>query len=160
MASHSSSSSSDLETSPSLKSPLCPPATVPLPPSPSASKSSISSGSNSDEGYSVPAALKWGLYLSHAMSTWNARAFEFGAVLFLAHIYPSTLLCLSVYALVRAGSAVVFGAPIGWVVDGFDRLGVVRGSIGACPVTVPLELNDAKQGMMKLLVGWLFNCLL
>ena len=52
-------------------------------------------------------------------------------MLFLAHIYPSTLLQLSIYALVRADSAVVFGAPIGRVVDGFDRLGLVRGSISA-----------------------------
>ena len=41
------------------------------------------------------------LYTSHALSTWNSRLFEFGAFLFLAKIYPLTLLPASVYALAR-----------------------------------------------------------
>ncbi|KAI1492344.1 hypothetical protein F5X96DRAFT_627169, partial [Biscogniauxia mediterranea] len=31
------------------------------------------------------------LYLSHAFSTWNARGYEFAAVLFTAAAYPNTL---------------------------------------------------------------------
>ncbi|KAH8686274.1 iron transporter [Ilyonectria robusta] len=41
------------------------------------------------------------LYLSHFLSTWNSRVFEFGAVLYLATIFPGTLLPMSVYALTR-----------------------------------------------------------
>nr|POF21045.1 solute carrier family 40 member 2 [Quercus suber] len=43
------------------------------------------------------------LYISHSLSTWNSRAFEFGAFLFLSALYPQTLLPASVYALTRAG---------------------------------------------------------
>ena len=47
------------------------------------------------------------LYVSHFLSAWNSRGFEFGAILFLATIYPGTLLPMSVYALVRAASAII-----------------------------------------------------
>lgn len=45
---------------------------------------------------SVPKGLTRKLDLSHFLSTWNSRVFEFGAVLYLASIYPGTLLPLSV----------------------------------------------------------------
>ena len=70
------------------------------------------------------------LYLSHTFSTWNSRSFEFGAVLFLAHIFPTTLLPLSIYALIRSASAIVLGPTVGRVIDQRGRLGVVRFSIG------------------------------
>lgn len=69
------------------------------------------------------------LYLSHFLSTWNSRTFEFGAVLFLARIFPGTLLPSSVYALVRAASAICFAPSAGRRVDRRDRLEVVRLSI-------------------------------
>lgn len=69
------------------------------------------------------------LCISHFLSAWNSRLFEFGAVLFLASIYPGTLLPVSVYALVRAGAAIVLSPAVGALVDGGDRLSVVRASI-------------------------------
>ncbi|KAF6218049.1 hypothetical protein HO133_006461 [Letharia lupina] len=69
------------------------------------------------------------LYVSHFLSTWNSRVFEFGAVLFLARIFPGTLLPSSVYALVRAASAICFAPLVGRYVDQRDRLKVVRISI-------------------------------
>ena len=69
------------------------------------------------------------LYVSHFLSTWNFRGFEFGAVLFLATIFPGTLLPLSVYALFRAASAVVFAPAIGRYIDNGQRLKVLRASI-------------------------------
>ncbi|KAJ3979583.1 hypothetical protein F5890DRAFT_908922 [Lentinula detonsa] len=42
--------------------------------------------------------VKISLYISHFLSTWNSRVFEFGAVLYLATIYPGTLLPMSIYA--------------------------------------------------------------
>ena len=69
------------------------------------------------------------LYVSHFLSTWNFRGFEFGAVLFLATIFPGTLLPLSVYALFRAASAIVFAPAIGRYIDNGKRLQVVRASI-------------------------------
>lgn len=70
------------------------------------------------------------LYISHTLSTWNSRMFEFGAVLFLASIFPGTLLYASIYALVRAFSAVALSSWLGAQVDRSDRLVAVRYSIG------------------------------
>ncbi|KAJ8607675.1 hypothetical protein MRB53_040138 [Persea americana] len=69
------------------------------------------------------------LYVSHFISTWNSRGFEFGAVLFLASIYPGTLLPMSVYALLRAAAAIVFSPVLGEYIDRHDRLSVIRVSI-------------------------------
>lgn len=81
----------------------------------------------------LPAELPWSLavrlYTSHFLSTWNSRVFEFGAVLFLASIFPGTLLPMSVYALVRSASAILFAQSIGSWIDHGDRLTVVRVSI-------------------------------
>ncbi|KAJ5312693.1 hypothetical protein N7508_003523 [Penicillium antarcticum] len=55
--------------------------------------------------------------------------FEFGAVLFLASIFPGTLLYASIYALVRAWSAVALSSWLGAWVDRSDRLVALRYSI-------------------------------
>lgn len=73
------------------------------------------------------------LYVSHFLSTWNMRGFEFGAVLFLATIFPGTLLPTSVYALVRAASAVILSPIVGRYIDTGNRLHVIRVSIGKSP---------------------------
>lgn len=70
------------------------------------------------------------LYLSHFLSTWNTRVFEFGAVLYLATIFPGTLLPMSVYAFTRGLAAITFAPAVGQYIDGGDRLQVVRFSIG------------------------------
>lgn len=77
----------------------------------------------------VPRSLEIRLYVSHFLSTWNSRLFEFAAVLFLASIFPGTLLPMSVYALVRSGAAIIFGQSIGSLIDRGNRLAVVRASI-------------------------------
>lgn len=94
-------------------------------------------GNNQIHGFEVidlpgipeQSGIKRRLYVSHFLSTWNSRVFEFGAVLFLARIFPGTLLPSSVYALVRAASAICFAPLIGRYVDQGDRLKVVRLSI-------------------------------
>ena len=70
------------------------------------------------------------LYLSHFLSTWNSRVFEFGAVLYLASIYPGTLLPMSAYALSRGLAAIIFAPAVGHYIDVGNRLQVVRVSIG------------------------------
>ena len=79
---------------------------------------------------SIPNAVTWRLYISHFFSTWNSRSFEFAAVLFLASIFPKTLLPLSIYALVCSSSAICFAPLIGRTIDRRRRLPVVRFSIG------------------------------
>lgn len=69
------------------------------------------------------------LYISHFLSAWNSRAFEFGAFLFIAAIFPETLLPASIYALTRAGAAAILSPYLGSCVDSMDRLSVMRLSI-------------------------------
>ncbi|KAH6689828.1 Ferroporti-1 [Plectosphaerella plurivora] len=78
---------------------------------------------------SIPSRIARRLYLSHFLSTWNSRVFEFGAVLYLAAIFPGTLLPMSVYALARGLSAILFAPAVGRFIDTVDRLHVVRVSI-------------------------------
>lgn len=92
-----------------------------------------------DAEASLPRALQARLYTSHFLSTWNARLFEFGAVLFLADIYPSTLLPMSVYALARAAAAVLLAQAVGSSVDRGHRLAVVRVSILAQRLAVAVS---------------------
>ena len=82
----------------------------------------------------VPAHIARRLFVSHFLSTWNSRVFEFGAVLYLATIFPGTLLVMSVYALVRGLSAIIFAPAIGQYIDRGNRLQVVRVSIGRDPI--------------------------
>lgn len=81
------------------------------------------------EGHVRPSVARR-LYVSHFLSTWNTRVFEFGAVLYMAVVFPGTLLPMSVYALVRGLSAIVFAPAVGWYIDTGNRLQVVRVSIG------------------------------
>ena len=73
--------------------------------------------------------LKRRLYISHFLSTWNSRTFEFAALLVVARLFQETLLPVSIYALFRAGSAICFAPFIGRYVDCGDRLKTVRFSI-------------------------------
>ncbi|XWW94107.1 hypothetical protein V2A60_002049 [Cordyceps javanica] len=95
----------------------------------SRSSSSSSSSSSSGGGLLDPRGLEHKLYVSHTLSAWNSRLFEFGAVLFLASIFPDTLLPMSVYALARGLAAVALAHPVGAWIDRGDRLAVVRASI-------------------------------
>lgn len=81
------------------------------------------------------------LYISHFLSTWNSRIFEFGAVLFISAIYPDTLFPVSLYAVVRALSAIVCAPAIGNYIDKRGRLDVVRKSIGM-PAKVDSSCSD------------------
>jgi len=76
------------------------------------------------------------LYTSHLLSTANSRLFEFGAVLFLAALYPRTLLPMSIYALARSAAAILLAHPVGACIDRRGRLAVVRASIVAQRVAV------------------------
>jgi hypothetical protein len=89
--------------------------------------------------HQLPARIANRLYLSHFLSTWNSRVFEFGAVLYLAAIFPGTLLPMSVYALTRGAAAILFSPAVGQYIDRANRLQVVRVSIGnsSCQLGIP-----------------------
>ncbi|KAF7373477.1 Solute carrier family 40 protein [Mycena sanguinolenta] len=102
----------------------------------------------------IPAPLTRRLYTSHFLSTWNSRLFEFGAVLFLASIFPDTLLPMSVYALARSAAAILLAQPVGGWIDTGNRLSVVRMSVvgqrlavaGSCAVFWILQAEKDSRG--------------
>ncbi|OXV05939.1 hypothetical protein Egran_06292, partial [Elaphomyces granulatus] len=104
------------------------------------------------------------LYASHFLSTWNSRVFEFGAVLYLATIYPGDLLPMSVYAFTRGLCAIIFAPAVGQYIDTGNRLQVVRVSIvlqrlvvaASCVIFYMLSSRvslgrEGKMGMFALL---------
>lgn len=99
------------------------------------------------------------LFISHFLSTWNSRLFEMGSVLFIAAIFPGTLLPMSVYALVRSAAAVMLSPALGSWIDKGDRLKVVRVSIigqrlaVAASCGIFLILYQRKEFGTKLRVG-------
>ncbi|GAB1319299.1 Solute carrier family 40 member [Madurella fahalii] len=115
----------------------------------------------------MPVRIARRLYVSHFLSTWNSRVFEFGAVLYLAAVFPGTLLPMSVYALTRGLSAIVFAPAIGHYVDTANRLQVVRVSIvfqrlvvaASCVVfyilSIKLPLGRGKENGMLMLLSLL-----
>ena len=93
------------------------------------------------------AAVTRRLYISHFLSTFNSRVFEFGAVIFVAKVFPNTLLPISTYALARAAAAVGLSSTVGHYIDHNDRLKVVRMSIG---MNIPLAASHpATSGFIK-----------
>lgn len=90
-------------------------------------------------------AITTRLYISHFLSTWNSRVFEFGAVLYLASVFPQTLLPMSAYALARGASAIVFSPAVGRYIDGGHRLRVVRLSIGKSHRSSVRQVPGANQ---------------
>lgn len=98
------------------------------------------------------------LYISHFLSTWNSRVFEFGAVLYLATIFPGTLLPISVYAIMRGIAAIALSPAVGRYVDTGNRLHVVRVSVCAwilrpIPIDYPsLLCSSPGPGVIKCVI--------
>ncbi|PGH15243.1 hypothetical protein AJ80_05596 [Polytolypa hystricis UAMH7299] len=110
---------------------------------------------------SVPPSIARRLYVSHFLSTWNSRVFEFGAVLYLASIFPGTLIPMSVYALARAASAILFSPALGRYVDRGNRLIVVRHSIVFQRLAVAVScIGFLVLEAVQSLKSWSKSCLL
>ena len=113
--------------------------------------------------YQLNDGIRRSLYISHFLSTWNMRAFEFGAVLFLATIFPGTLLPLSLYALLRALAAIGFSPAIGRYIDRTDRLPTIRLSIVGQRLPVILSclvfwlLLEYQKLMPNVIIGLCFG---
>ncbi|KAK3168277.1 hypothetical protein OEA41_004723 [Lepraria neglecta] len=105
-------------------------------------------------------SIKRRLYISHFLSTWNSRVFEFACLLFIAHLWKDTLLPVSIFALVRSASAICFAPMVGRYVDHGDRLKSVRLSI-ACKLLGPLfiALVDGYQYSLAIMLIFGMNIL-
>lgn len=66
------------------------------------------------------------LYISHGLSAWGDRMWEFAIALLLINIWPGSLLLVALYGLIVASAVVFCGPLIGEWVDHSNRLTVVR----------------------------------
>ncbi|CAK4031549.1 Ferriportin iron efflux transporter [Lecanosticta acicola] len=88
------------------------------------------------------------LYISHFLSAWNSRVFEFGAFLFLANIYPQTLLPASVYALARAASAALLSPMLGSYLDRTNLSQRVAVAISCILLFLMAEYSYLREGIL------------
>lgn len=70
------------------------------------------------------------LYVSHFLTRWGSRMWEFGVGLFMIAIWPDSLLLTSVYGLVEDLAVVSMGVTVGKWVDRTPRLKVLQISLG------------------------------
>jgi len=85
---------------------------------------------SSDEPDPPTRAQLWNLYISHFLSMWNSRGYEFGAVLFTASAYPSTLAASSIRGMIVTVSMLFLSPSIGrWIDYSPSRLRTLRLSI-------------------------------
>src|SRR6266480_1163431 len=77
------------------------------------------------------------LYLNHALSTWNARNYEFAALLFTASAYPEGLRAASLIGVSASLAAICFGSAIGrWIDHGASRLRTLLATIAINRCTI------------------------
>jgi iron-regulated transporter 1 len=73
--------------------------------------------------------MKGRLYISHLLTSWTDRVFEFACFLLIADIFKTSLLLASVYGFATTISAIVFSNYVGRYVDRSPRLSCVRGTL-------------------------------
>ncbi|KAG2216588.1 hypothetical protein INT45_004509 [Circinella minor] len=66
------------------------------------------------------------IYISHFLTSWTDRVFEFLAYILLAKIFHESLLLPSIYGFITTLSAVFLSSHVGYWVDQFPRLPFVR----------------------------------
>ncbi|KAI1386972.1 Ferroporti-1 [Hypoxylon trugodes] len=70
------------------------------------------------------------LYVSHAFSTWNARGYEFAAILFTAAAYPDTLTAAALRMIIVYFAMILFSSSVGqWVERSPNRLRTLLSTI-------------------------------
>lgn len=91
------------------------------------------------------------LYMSHFLSAWGDRMWEFAVGLLLIHVWPDTLATGAAYGMVLAVVQVLGGAPIGDWVDRSERIAVVRrslvvanGSVAASALVISMLLSKVE----------------
>ena len=58
------------------------------------------------------------LYLSHFLSMWNSRVYEFAAIIFIQHAFPGNLLATSINGIADTVCVLLFSSALGRWVDG------------------------------------------
>ncbi|KAF2973430.1 hypothetical protein GQX73_g54 [Xylaria multiplex] len=75
-------------------------------------------------------AQAFNLYLSHSFSTWNARGYEFAAILFTAAAYPDTLVAAGLRMVIIYIAMILLSSSVGhWVERSPNRLRTLLSTI-------------------------------
>ncbi|KAA6409009.1 MAG: hypothetical protein FRX48_07353 [Lasallia pustulata] len=90
-------------------------------------------------------AQAWNLYVSHALSTWNVRTYEFAAILFTASAYPQTLLASSIRGICNTLASICLSSLIGsWIDRAPSRLR-----------TLLLTISSNRGAVILACLGWM-----
>jgi solute carrier family 40 (iron-regulated transporter), member 1 len=77
------------------------------------------------------------LYFCHGLSAWNARSYEFAAVLFTTAAYPGGLKAASLIGLSASVATICYGSAIGrWIDTGASRLRTLLATILVNRITI------------------------
>ncbi|KAK3375422.1 hypothetical protein B0H63DRAFT_278860 [Podospora didyma] len=83
-----------------------------------------------EERIAVNQGLLWRLYISHLLSTWNMRSYEFTVILLFAKAFPGTLLPTSLRGVLTNGATLLFSPHIGrWVDRNASRFHTIKVTI-------------------------------
>ena len=67
--------------------------------------------------HDMPLRARFGLYASHALSTWGQRMWEFAVGLIMLDLYPSSLALVSAFGLVDGLAKMLSGSMVGSYID-------------------------------------------
>ncbi|TVY56040.1 Solute carrier family 40 member 2 [Lachnellula cervina] len=82
-------------------------------------------------------AQAWNLYVSHFLSTWNIRTYEFAAIIFTAAAYKDTLIASSIRGIVGTLASICFSSIVGrWVDHAPHRLKTLSSTISVNRISV------------------------
>ncbi|KAK3333419.1 Ferroporti-1 [Cercophora scortea] len=80
-----------------------------------------------DDGNEIKKGLLWRLYVSHFLSTWNMRSYEFTVILLFVKAYPNTLLPTSIRGILTNGATLLLSPAIGrWVDRNASRFHTIK----------------------------------
>lgn len=77
----------------------------------------------------VPNSRHCRLYISHFLSTWNARQFEFAVTLLLLDVFPNTLRWTGIFGFCTTIAAIIASSSIGNLANSTGRLRMMQFTI-------------------------------
>lgn len=107
------------------------------------------------------------LYISHFLTSWTERFYEFASYLFIIEIFKKSLLLPSIYGFVVTISAIIFSNYIGKYVDIIERLKILRITMFVQKMSIIISCfmfismmtsNDNK--IIKYIIVVIFGCTL
>lgn len=114
----------------------------------------------------IERSLLWRLYISHLLSTWNMRSYEFTVILLFAQAYPNSLLPTSIRGVLTNLSALLLSPAIGRWVDSnasrfhtmkltiiVQRVSIIVGCVLWAILFSPRTFSTDKEILICLLIG-------